>query len=106
MPAGYVLLACIFVVLAIVIHLLRRYNTAWIGRDLQRPDLRVLGDVAEGKRFGVARDRLDRLSRRGFAANDKWGGCRITLKGRYAAFIVRTRSIGIHDAGLSDGSPS
>jgi hypothetical protein len=85
--AGYVFVACLFIVLAIIVHLVRRYDKAWIAKDLHRGDLQALAAVANGKRFGVARDRFVRLARRGFAAEDAWGGCRITLKGRYANFI-------------------
>lgn len=104
--AGYVFLACLFVVLAIILRLLWRHNTAWISKDLERLDLRVLSEVAKGRRFGVGRDRLTRLTRRGFTAKDKWGGCRVTLRGRYAAFIMRTQAASAHNTRPSDRSPA
>lgn len=103
--AGYVFLACLFIVLAIVVRLRWRYNVAWITKNLQLLDLRVLGEVANGKRFGVGRDRLMRLSKRGYVISDSWGGCRITLKGRYAAFLLRSRAVPARRAGPSEGSP-
>lgn len=103
--AGYVLLACFFVALAIVVGSLRRYNVNWIAKDLRLDDLQALARVANGKkRFGVGRDRLCRLSKRGFAAEDNWGGCRITLKGRYAAFLLRSQSALIRDGQPIDAS--
>ena len=101
-----VLLACHFVTLAILVGLVRRYDVKWIAKDLQLLDLRVLGEVANGKRFGVGRDRLLRLSKRGFTVDERWGGCRITLKGQYAVFILRARAAVIHDTGPSGSSPA
>lgn len=104
--AEYVLLACFFVALAIVVGSLRRYNMNWIAKDLRLDDLQALARVANGKkRFGVGRDKLYRLSKRGFAAEDSWGGCRITLKGRYAAFLLRGQPPLLRDDQPTDGSP-
>lgn len=89
--AGYIFVASLFIAAATAIRLLRRYDVNWIAQDLQRIDLRVLGEIADGKRFGVGRDRRHRLSKRGFAIDERFGGCRITLKGRYAAFIIRAQ---------------
>jgi hypothetical protein len=102
--AGYVVLASLFVVAAIVLRLLWRYDAQWVTRGLQLVDLRILGEIAGGKRFGVARDRLLRLTARGYATNDKWGGCRITLKGRYADLVFRSRAT--RDGGPSNPSPA
>ena len=90
--AAYIIIASGFIAIAIVVHLLRRYDVDWIIKSLQPLDLRVLGEIAEGKRFGVGRDRFVRLSSRGFIANDQWGGCRITLKGRYADLVLGARA--------------
>jgi hypothetical protein len=92
MDPGYVVLACVFIMFAIAVHLLRRCNRGWMTKNLHRGDLHALADVAGGKQFGLQRDRLVRLCRRGFAIENAWGGCRATLKGHYAAFLLRVRA--------------
>ena len=63
--------------------LLRRYDWTWTKKGLHRGDLQALGEIiASRKRYGVGRDRILRLTQRGFAVQDGWGGCRATLKGR------------------------
>ena len=92
MNSGSVFLACFFVFLATVILLLRRYGWTWTKKGLHRGDLQALGEIiANRKRYGVGRDRILRLTQRGFAVQDGWGGCRATLKGRYAALVSLTR---------------
>ena len=100
--AAYVFFAGSLIAFAIMVHLLWRYDLPWISRNLQPPDLRALQEIAEGKRFGVGRNRLTRLASRGFAVDDKRGGCRITLKGRYASFRLRVRGVKSHDQDPSD----
>jgi hypothetical protein len=102
-PAGYVFLASLLIAMAIVIRLLLRYDTKWAGENLQRPDLRSLCEIADGRRFGVGRDRLLRLSKRGFTVEDSWGGCRVTMKGRYAVLLVRARVTFFRDADPTNG---
>ena len=102
--AGYIFLACLFVALAIVVRLLWRHDAAWIAKDLHGGDLRAFAQVANGKHYGVGRDRLLRLSRRGFVSEDPWGGCRMTLKGRYAALLLRTRAASAREAAPIDRS--
>ena len=87
--AGYVLLASLFIALAIATRFFVRHDPDWAARDLQSGDLQTLAAVANGKHFGVGRKQMLRLSRRGFVSEDAWGGCRITLKGRYAAYLSR-----------------
>ena len=89
--AEYVLLASLFIALAIAIRFFVRHDAEWVARDLQSADLQALAAVAGGKQFGVGRKQMFRLSRRGFVSEDVWGGCRITLKGRYAAYLARGR---------------
>jgi hypothetical protein len=98
------LVACLLVGLAVVIQLARRYDPKWVAKDLRHLDLRVLAEIADGQRFGVAPDRLARLSKRGFTVDEPWGGCRITGKGRYAVFVLRCRATLGFATSRSDGS--
>jgi len=86
------LVACLLVGLAVAIQLGRRYDPNWAAKDLRHLDVRVLAEIAGGRRFGVAPDRLARLCGRGFTVAEPWGGCRITPKGRYAVFVLRCRA--------------
>jgi hypothetical protein len=100
------LVACLLVGLAVAIQLGRRYDPNWAAKDLRHLDVRVLAEIAGGRRFGVAPDRLARLSKREFIVEEPWGGCRITPKGRYAVFVVRCRAAFGFAAKPSRGSPA
>ncbi len=90
-------LACGFVLLAIIINLLTKFDAAsWITKDLKRGDLHALIDVASGLRpNGLTPDQAARLQARGMARAYGKGNFRATIKGRLALRIrqiVRQRS--------------
>jgi hypothetical protein len=99
---AYVLLASACILLAIMVRLLVRHDAVWLTKNLRSGDLQALAKVAGGNHFGVGRDRLIRLTARGFACEDRWGGCRLTLKGRYAAFLMRVRGLPGRDPARRD----
>ncbi len=88
---GYAVVACGFVVLAIVANLAMRFDAeAWLAKDLRRGDLYALIDVASGLRpDGLTRDQARRLEARGMVRAYGKGYFRATLKGRLA---LRLRS--------------
>lgn len=96
--AGYVYLACGFVLLAIVVNILLRFDAqAWLARGLRRGDLYSLCDVASGLRpDGLTQDQARRLQARGMVRPYDNGNFRATLKGRMALRVrqmVRARSV-------------
>ena len=99
MDTGYILIACGFVVLAIVLNLrssgpggLQRAAMAfrfWLTRDLYRGDLTALAFARRGNTFDIDPDQIKRLRRRGFVRHGLFGGLRVTMKGR-VALVMRT----------------
>ena len=85
---GWVYLGCGFVLLAIIINLVSRFDAQrWITRDLRRGDLYALIEVASGVRpDGLTIDQADRLKARGMVRVDG-RHFRATLKGRFALLL-------------------
>jgi len=99
MDTGYILIACGFVLLAIVLNLRSRGPGGaqraamafrlWLTRDLYRGDLTALTYARRGNTFDIDLDQIKRLRGRGFLRKGLFGGLRITMKGRLA-LAVRT----------------
>ncbi len=87
----YAIVACGFVVLAIVANLAMRFDAeAWLTKDLRRGDLHALIDVASGLRpDGLTPGQARRLEARGLVRAYGKGHFRATVKGRLA---LRLRS--------------
>ena len=108
MDTGYILIACGFVVLAIVLNLrssgpggAQRAAMAfrlWLTRDLYRGDLTALSYARRGNAFDIDIDQIKRLRRRGFLRHGLLGGLRVTMKGRLA-LAVRTTVVREDPAG-------
>jgi hypothetical protein len=94
MEPGFILIACGFVLLAIVLNLrslgpggAKRAVMAfrlWVTRDLYRGDLTALAYAKRGNVFVIDADQIKRLRRRGFLRHGLFGGLRVTVKGRLA----------------------
>lgn len=97
MDTGYILIACGFVVLAIVLNLRSRGPGGaqraamafrlWLTRDLYRGDLTALAYARRGNTFDIDLDQIKRLSGRGFLRKGLFGGVTITMKGRLALAV-------------------
>ena len=100
MNAGYILIACGFVGLAIALNLrsrgpgsLQRMAPAfrvWLTRGLYRGDLSALAYAGRGNTFDIDQDQIGRLRGRGFLRKGVLGGLRVTAKGRLALAVRAT----------------
>lgn len=97
MNAGYILIACGFVGLAIALNIGSRGPGAtqraamtfrvWLTRGLYRGDLSALAYARRGNIFDIDQDQIGRLRGRGFLRKGLLGGVRITVKGRLALAV-------------------
>lgn len=97
MNAGYILIACGFVGLAIALNIRSRGPGAvhraamafrlWLTRGLYRGDLSALAYARRGNTFDIDQDQIGRLRGRGFLRKSLLGGVRITVKGRLALAV-------------------
>ena len=90
MPIELVLLGFAIGALAIVVKLTSQRQRAWVERDLNMGDLRVLRGVAFRKNILPASIIVSRLERRGFLERTARGSCRVTLKGWIAVLVRQT----------------
>jgi hypothetical protein len=100
MNAGYILIACGFVGLAIALNIrsrdpgaMRRATMAfrvWVTRGLYRGDLSALAYARRGNTFDIDQDQIGRLRGRGFLRKGVLGGLRVTAKGRLALAVRAT----------------
>jgi hypothetical protein len=100
MNAGFILIACGFVGLAIALNLrgrgpgaVRRAAMAfrvWLTRGLYRGDLSALAYARRGNTFDIDQDQIGRLRGRGFLRKGVLGGVRVTAKGRLALAVRAT----------------
>jgi hypothetical protein len=86
MPMEYVYVACAFVILAILFHVMTKFDAqTWTSKDLERGDLYALTDVASGLRpDGLTHDQACRLQARGMVRPYGNGRFRATWRGRMA----------------------
>ncbi len=86
---AYAIIACGFVVAAIVVNLVMQFDAeAWLARDLRRGDLYALIDVASGLRpDGLTSGQARRLEVRGMVHSYGKGHFRATLKGKFALWL-------------------
>jgi len=97
MDTGYILIACGFVTLAIILNLrsggpggAQRAAMAfrlWVTRGLYRGDLSALAYARRGNYFDIDADQIGRLRGRGFLRKGLFGGVKITVKGRLALAV-------------------
>lgn len=87
--ADYVLSTCGFVLLALIIRLMSKFDpNSWLTEGLRRGDLYSLCDVASGLRpDGLTREQARRLQARGMVRSFDNGTFRATIKGRLALQI-------------------
>ena len=85
----YVYLASGFVLLAVIVRLISRFEAqAWVTKGLKRGDLHSLLDVASGLRpNGLTPGQATRLQARGMVRAYGNGTFRATIKGRLALRI-------------------
>lgn len=90
MHVELLLVGSILAALAVAAKLTSQRQRAWVERDLNMGDLRVLRGVAFRKNILPASIIVSRLERRGFLERTARGSCRVTLKGWIAVLVRQT----------------